>query len=263
MAITTRSGKGSTLTHGELDTNFTELDTRLVTIEAVDFNNLDARVVVLENEDDALDLRLDTLEAQTLDLRVTSNENRLDAYDVLDLDNRVETLELQTLDARLTVVEGFDLDTRVTAAEGDITSIDSRLTVVEDTLPYQGIVDISNQVTIVDSVVPYTYNQLSIDAGISSRFKVVVPDNNYHMEITGFVNPVAGQEVTIYFDCSAMDPLGAAMDLNTLSMNNTFGPGIKNTLNLDNPGTSAFSETPYRQITIYFDGTEYWTKTFE
>jgi hypothetical protein len=196
MAITTRSGKGSTLTHGELDTNFTELDTRLVTIEAVDFNNLDARVVVLENEDDALDLRLDALEALNLDLRITSNENRLDAYDVLDLHNRVETLELQTLDARLTVVEDFDLDTRVTTNAGDITSLDSRVTLIEAD-GFEPVLDISSQVTN-DGV----STNITLDPTTNKKYTITMPDNG-SISFDGWANPTNGQKVVIYIDNSA------------------------------------------------------------
>lgn len=41
MAITTRAGKGSALTHAELDGNFTDLDTRLTTAEG-EINTLEA-----------------------------------------------------------------------------------------------------------------------------------------------------------------------------------------------------------------------------
>lgn len=54
MAITTRLGKGSALSHAELDTNFTDLDTRSsdndIRLTALEDDTLDARLVVLETD---------------------------------------------------------------------------------------------------------------------------------------------------------------------------------------------------------------------
>ena len=57
MTITTRASKGSALTYGELDGNFTDLD---------------GRVTILE--DQTLDARLTVLEDQTIDTRITALE---------------------------------------------------------------------------------------------------------------------------------------------------------------------------------------------
>lgn len=184
MAITTRSGKGSPLTHGELDTNFTELDTRLVSIEAVDVINLDARVVVLENEDDALDLRLDAIEALNLDLRITSNENRLDAYDLHQLDGRIETIENQTLDARLTVVEDFD--TTVT------TSLNGKLSLTGGTMTGNlGLVSVIETVSLLGNVT----GNLSIDATTSTAHTLT---STGPIVFDGFTSAVAGQSATLF-----------------------------------------------------------------
>jgi hypothetical protein len=93
MTITLRTNKGSELTYAELDGNFTDLDTRVLAIEA-----------------DSVDSRLISLEGGNFQSRITALE--LDSAD-----GRLLVLEGQTLDTRISTLEGQTLDTRVSNIE--------------------------------------------------------------------------------------------------------------------------------------------------
>ena len=93
MTITLRTTKGSELTYAELDGNFTDLDTRVLAIEA-----------------DSVDSRLISLEGGNFQSRITALE--LDSAD-----GRLLVLEGQTLDTRISTLEGQTLDTRVSNIE--------------------------------------------------------------------------------------------------------------------------------------------------
>ena len=101
MTITLRTTKGSELTYAELDGNFTDLNTRVLAIEA-----------------DSADNRLISLEGGNFHTRITALE--LDSAD-----GRLLVLESQTLNTRITTLEGQTLDTRLTTIESDFTVVEN------------------------------------------------------------------------------------------------------------------------------------------
>jgi hypothetical protein len=241
MAITTRSGKGSPLTHGELDTNFTDLDTRAG-----------------DN-----DTRLTTLETQTLDARITVIEDSGWGAQIMLLENqnadaRLDVLESQTLDARLDVIEGQTLDTRLTDVENNI---------------------IGN--TFTDGGTSYAYVDNGTDISISNfndvvpvRSSVVLPKNQsgsggtWTYNLTPWSNPAIIGSTKLYIQPDSSWTAGDKIKISFASLNTMSGPNIPSFL-ADIFGTdelewtvtnSSFPSRPFDfiAIDIYFDGQNFW-----
>ena len=184
MAITTRSGKGSPLTHGELDTNFTDLDTRAG-----------------DN-----DTRLTTIENQTLDARITDivdNKHTFTSDITFDNGSPIGTPTYVTLEQNL-VTNGGDLTVTNTGNGKFIRLWNESGHISCESLHLNSTIS-TNRIWNLPWHIPQTYNSVSftIDLTGDTLGASATPASYYRATATGpitfdgFESPQEGYEVTI------------------------------------------------------------------